>query len=245
MKKPYDTSNNNIWPGYWGTPEQIEKISNVLSDMTDGKYHASVLSGHDLGNPYSFDTKGEWNKAQKTLEKAVRQIGELLVTFKELSDLGISEEIDMDIRFERKGMKASRVYATDLVIDNGIRLGTTRISSEFLLTLSVQFSKYLEDVKKTGWPEGITKARQYSIARKIAEIYVQYNGESPTFGTNNGVASTSYGKAVEGIFKILGVKGNANGAARKVAQGLTHEMIEEIKKKNASPRYWFSLGRRN
>ena len=220
---------------------QEDKIFEALSEMTDGKYQRPGVLGSVgmFNNPYPFDRKGNLTKAKKTLKKAERQIDALLTTFRELSDLGLSEKMDMKIRVGRKGMMWPRTSALDLIIDNGIRFGAMDVSILYLGIIRGEFGKYLRLVVETGWPEGRTKSYPFFVAQEIAKIYVTCIGKKPTYGTNNQSASTPFSRAVEVIFEILGVDGSAPDAAIHAAKEYTDESAAEVMNKKAQRRSIF------
>lgn len=220
--------------GSWLSEQQQEVVA-ALKEMTGGKYQVRTLLELTITgqHPYLFYTKGDLTKATTRLEQAKGRIDKLLTTLEYFEKLGLPEVIDKEIRGRARNQPLETAF--DLILDNGIRAGVTNVLDEYLKLLNAEIDEYLKRIEsaRSDWPEGKTKPHSIYVAKEIAEIYVECMGEKPTYGTNAGVPSTSYSKAVEAIFEVLGIK-NAADSANAAANKYTDESAAQEKKNHDS-----------
>ena len=75
----------------------------------------------------------------------------------------------------------------------------------------------LESEKRAYFPDGRGRkrnARAYLVADKLAQFYLYNVKNRPTYGTDYGAPSTEYQRALEKIFKIIGIEADTRGPAK-------------------------------
>ena len=216
--------------GSWLSEQQQEVVA-ALQKMTGDKYQVRTLLELTITgqHPYLFYTKGDLTKATTRLNQAKGRIDNLLTTLEYFEKLGLPEVIDKEIRGRARNQPLETAF--DLILENGIRAGVTNVLDEYLKLLNAEIDEYLKRIEsaRSEWPEGKTKPQSIHVARQIATIYAECMGKKPTYGTTNGVASTSYSKAVEAIFEVLGIK-NAADSADAAASEYTGDIAAQAKK---------------
>ena len=237
--------------GAWLSDEQQEVVA-ALQEMTGGKYQVQGLLGPMITgfHPYMFDRKGDLSKAKKALKQTIKRITLLQDSLSGFDELDWSEKIDTQIRYRARNHPLESAF--DLVIDNGVRSGVTNVLDEYLRLLNAEIGEYKKrlDDAESSWPEGKTKPQPIHVAREIAEIYVEYNGTKPGYGTGSskdseGKAvidpSTPFSWAVHDIFLILGIDGHYAEAAKFAANEYSDESAAQAKKERDSKQVplWF------
>lgn len=83
----------------------------------------------------------------------------------------------------------------------------------------------LRELQRAHYPTGKGRkknARAYLVAEKLARFYANRCKEKPSYGTGDGrIPSTSYTRALERIYEILGIQATLRGPAESAIAGLT------------------------
>ena len=174
------------------------------------------------------DSKAEF---QAELQAVQKSIDNLSVAFAQLSgpvDEDSAERKAMLYRLRanidqngRSRMTAVRPEsALDLIrksrAEVGFHIDALWVLNDLILILEDREAE-LKSQEKEFWTIKNRPPNYYArtIAQRLARIYAKYKGKRPTFGTarDGGHPSTDFGRALEEIFTIIGVRANVRRAA--------------------------------
>ncbi|PWJ20194.1 hypothetical protein [Jannaschia seohaensis] len=190
----------------------------------------------DVSKPNQHDTKAEFLAEKVAVEAAAehgRALFEILAgQFREGSDQrGVSERLSdfIDASENQGGLTRRPDTPVDLVLQNAKAVGFT-----FTLVLALYHvpgsSRAKARACKSGGDLLEPKApapNHYAraIALRLAKLIARHTGERPTLGTSSesNHPSTDCGRAVEDLFKVLGIKAQFRNAAKWAIDQLTDE----------------------
>lgn len=137
---------------------------------------------------------------------------------------------DISVRQGLRKRKLRGATANDLVIQN---FRDTGFSANFVSVISdAAFAckhrlEELEDQERHFWSSPNRPPNHFArtIALRFAKLFARQTGKQPTYGTSSagGHPSTDFGRALEEVFAILGVRANLRGAAEWAVKQLTEE----------------------
>jgi len=220
--------------------DQIDEVLDKLigqSNALSGKgLLGSFLPRLDVSRPNIHDDKKEFLKEKNTVEAVVNKLD---ATFRLL--LGAKDDAahsDMVVRLraaiDAGGMKRLRGMSTEsgreLALKNILETGLYYNSQLVILdTLSVykERLKELKDQEIQFWSVSNRPPNYYArtIAVRLARLYAKEKGQKPTFGISRegNHPSTEFGRSLEQIFLILGIKASVRNAAVWAIDQLTEE----------------------
>jgi hypothetical protein len=163
--------------------------------------HLSGIFGQLIAPKFSDDVKHSAMKKQ--LEKSVNKIA------------------------SEKTAKLFSGGADDLLQLNMAQYGFYDNSINTIISMQEIYHKHLEALeaqKAEFWSEWNRSRNHYTydIAFRFAQYFHEKEGAIPTFGiSNQGThASTDFGRALEDVFKILGIKNNVRRPAEAAIEAL-------------------------
>lgn len=115
---------------------------------------------------------------------------------------------------------------------NGLCISSTKLLFEVYKNAQTAKSR-LESEKRAYFPDGRGRkrnARAYVVADKLAQFYLYNVKNRPTYGTDYGAPSTEYQRALEKIFKIIGIEADTRGPAKAACREITDDDINKVRK---------------
>jgi len=181
----------------------------------------------DLSKPNIHDNKQDFAKERDAVLGAIEGIERALkhvLPSKENRKQNamfhrLSEAIDSAAL--RNLSRVTNEAASDLAILNVVQTGYffnfLFINLKMVASLEERL-KELQDQEAQFWsvPNRAPNYYARTIALRLARLYAREKGRAPTFGTSRdgGHPSTDFGRALEAIFEVLGIKARVPNAAR-------------------------------
>jgi hypothetical protein len=221
--------------------EQIQRLREIVGRLVDlnpmGNALLTTLPPFDISRPTQHDTKREFLAEQKYVAAMFKQVTTLLKLLiaqlddNEYSDDGaiaVGQFIDTQALRRRNG--ADIQSARQLVVDGAARVGLSVTSTILLFEMRsalIHRKQDLESEHEAHW-SGTGRAPNHyarSIALRFAKLIYQQTGEKPTFGTarDGGHPSTTFGRALEEIFEVLGIEATVKHPATWAIDQLSEE----------------------
>ena len=194
----------------------------------------------DISKPNKHDTKGEFLTELAIVEKLSAEFESLLGTLRAAfkddhpqrgAVRAIKNVVDANVR-ERLSNRAVE-HPIDVAVDVAARVGTTATTAflvfEWLDALS---SRKLElKLQEQEFWSGKGRAPDHYariIALRFAKEVARHTGKKPTFGTSSygDNPSTEFGRALDEIFDVLGIKTNFRHPAIWAIDQLTDEDLK-------------------
>ena len=220
--------------------DQIDEVLDELIGPGNALSGTGILGSFlprlDVSRPNIHDSKKEFLKEKNTVEAVVNS---LEITFKQL--LGEKDDAahsDMVFRLravvDAGGMKRLRGKSTEsgseLALKNILETG---FYYNFLFVVLEGLSVYKERLKELKeqevefWTVSNRPPNYYArtIAVRLARLYAKAKRQKPTFGISRegNYPSTEFGRSLEQIFLILGIKASVKNAAVWAIDQLTED----------------------
>jgi hypothetical protein len=224
--------------------DRNERIREVV-DRLLGRSSQNALRfgspGLDATRPNIHDSKAEFQVELATVQRAIENLREVLAALvgpvgeddpRYNAMLGrLRSAIDQSAGRRVAGLKPESTV--DLIRKNKVDTGFFYNSLLGLFDLLSAFNDRLDELKsqeKQFWTVTHRPANYYArtIALRLARLYAKEKGKRPTFGTarDGGHPSTDFGRALEQVFSILGVRANVRGAATWAIEQLTEDDLK-------------------
>lgn len=111
---------------------------------------------------------------------------------------------------------------------------TTSVASQMLKDATVfelmAIESEINDIYSTGKGRR-PNAHAYQVADVLAKFYLLVLKERPTYGTNDGIETGRYMKALFEIFQILGIESSTRGPGRSACQAITDDEINAARER--------------
>jgi hypothetical protein len=171
---------------------------------------------------------GELKKKINALEKSLEKIHEFGKSLHDLESIYGKEVFrcrDLERIFRDSGLSPHN--AINLI---GIRK-TLSISLAQVFATFKGHKDVLEEERRAYFPESGKKgrkknARAYLVAEKLARFYLRVTQEKPTYGTDYGLPSTRYTRALEKIFSILNISSGVSGPAQAACNAISEDDVK-------------------
>lgn len=116
----------------------------------------------------------------------------------------------------RRSLSTAGDLALKNIFDTGFHFGSMRLIIAMFLIYRERLSE-LKDQEKQFWTVSSRPPNYYarSMALRLARLYAREKGQRPTFGMSRegNFPSTDFGRALEEVFRILGIKASVRNAA--------------------------------
>jgi hypothetical protein len=206
---------------------QDDQIKNVIERLLGpGDELAVRRRVLDVFKPNIHDTKKEFLKEQASVSAVVEHLKGVLSSSKldeknpkhDDTVARLSSVVDqIGLKQSRKGSVTS---ARDLTVQNVAVSGFYYTSLSVVLEMLVVYSQLLRELEvqeKQFWNVSNRPPNYYprTMALRLARLYASETGSKPTFGMSRdgNYPSTKFGRALEDIFAILGIKASVKNAA--------------------------------
>lgn len=193
----------------------------------------------DRAKPNIHESKSEFLAEKQAvaaaLEDAKRLLGFLTGSMNKELEKSISEMLRRVTgsvnRGARKRLKEIKVKsAADLVRKNAGEVGFILSAAYIIVDLQFELSlrkRELEDQERDFWSGSSRPPNHYArtMALRLARIVARETGRLPTLGVarDGNHPSTDYGRALEDVFKVLGIKASFRRAGKWAIEQLTDE----------------------
>ena len=238
-----------------GEMDKTERVRAVVDRLLGRPSPNNALAGSmpalDVSKPTIHDSKAEFQAEVKRIERA-------LIGLRDAQDQLLGPEVD-DARFEQGisfqarsaiDQSARRAVAPvvqpesaiNLVRRNNAQVGFFLTSQWCLLDLIAALEQRLAEPNDQGkefWSVN-NRAPNYharAVALRLARMYAREKQKKPTIGTarDGGHPSTEFGRALEEIFFIIGVRAHIKRAAEWAVDELTEQDFRR-------PKIWSRVG---
>lgn len=226
------------------TPEQDERIRDVvdrLLDHTSRNALAFAAPRLDTSRPNIHDSKAEFQAELQVVQEAIDNLHAAYKRLAGPADEDSAERkamlarlranIDQNARNRLAGV--SPKSALDLIRKSKAEVGlyTNSLWALYDLITSLEDRRSeLKSQEKEFWTIKNRAPNYYAraIAQRLARIYARDMGKRPTFGTarDGGHPSTDFGRALEEVFSIIGVRANVRRAAEWAINELTENDLQ-------------------
>lgn len=209
--------------------EPKNRLATIFDDVTPP---------FDISRPNIHDSKKEFKKELKAVQTVVDSVYNIL---RELSPKNDSDPLQKDmtdrlsIAINQTAYRSRRLSietARELIMRNAVDTGFYFSSLFVLIEMSQCYDmrlRELKDQEKQFWSVPHRPPNYYArtIALRLARLYAKELRKAPTFGTarDGKHPSTDFGRALEQVFTVLGIKASATKAAEWAVGQLTEEDI--------------------
>lgn len=196
---------------------------------------AEYFTAFELEKSNFHDSKSEFLEEKKLVENGLNNAEQLLDLL--LSAIGREDEQNASAeriftivqnRAKSRNKNFTVRHASDLVRKNASEIGLPLISAYLLHDLYTELKdrlQELEDQEKEYWSGNSRPPNHYArtIALRFARFILHESGQKPTIGTSSdgNYPSTDYGRALEKVFNILGIRANFKRAGTWAISQLT------------------------
>ncbi|MEB8388507.1 hypothetical protein OO012_14870 [Rhodobacteraceae bacterium KMM 6894] len=227
-------------------PTLNEKLNEVVEPfrMSGGRGLGSAyFTAFDTTKPNFHDSKAEFLEEKQLVQDGLNNADQLIRFL--LSAVG-HEDVRNDAAERicaiaadqsRLRLKDTPIRAaSDLVRKNASEVGLPVTSAFVLLDLRAEFYnrlQELEDQEREYWSGSSRPPNHYArtIALRFARFIAGESGQRPTIGTSRDGdhPSTDYGRALEEVFQLLGIRANFKRAGMWAIDQLTDEDLQPPK----------------
>lgn len=222
------------------TEETLElKIGNIVSRFVEQTYLGAIRQTVplDVTKPNIHESKAEFLAEMEAVDAAIHhadQIHELL--YLKINDEATENQRAMgarivsyiDRRTRRRAEGSAVTSVADLIEKNASELSTSLLTLILLRNVErelIERKTELADQEQEFWSGSSRPPNHYArtIALRLARIVANQTGEYPTLGVSRdgNHPSTEYGRALEEIFGLLGIKANFRRAGKWAIEQLT------------------------
>ncbi|MGJ8615534.1 MAG: hypothetical protein ACSHWS_01765 [Sulfitobacter sp.] len=210
-------------------------VRNFLANSTILGHYESVI---DISKPNIHDNKAEFVKERDAIVGAIEKLEQALKFVLPDKDdakqstmvARLSEDIDQKAlrALRRKADEQAYELAMRNIVQTGFYYNFLFINMRMIASLRDRL-KELHDQELQFWSVPYRAPNYYArtIAVRLARVYAAEKRKVPTFGTSRdgGHPSTEYGRALEDIFQILGIKARVSNAAKWALGQLTEDDV--------------------
>ena len=222
--------------------EQINEIIDRLIGPQNALAKPSLLADFlprlDVSRPNIHESKSEFLREKNAVETIIEHLEGI---FDQV--LGNEDDADHEEMVNRlsaainvsatNSMRAEQVdSASDLILRNVVQAGFFRNSLLVVMEMNVFYNERLRELKdqeKQFWTVSHRPPNYYArmIALRLARLYAKETRQKPTFGIarDGNHPSTDFGRALEEIYSILGIKGSVRSAAVWAIDQLTEDDV--------------------
>lgn len=220
--------------------DQIDEVINQLvgppNFLTSPTILGSASPRLDVSRPNIHDSKKEFLREKNTVANVVKHLDGIF--HQVLGKKGDEEHKEMVERLApaidasaSKSMRSQQVdSASDLALRNIAQTGFYYNSLFVVLEMLSVYKerlRELDDQEKQFWSVSNRAPNYYArtIASRLARLYAKEKRTRPTFGISREGShpSTEFGRALEQVFSILGVKASVRNAAEWAIDQLSEE----------------------
>jgi hypothetical protein len=197
----------------------------------------------DISRPNSHDSKAEFLQEKRTVSSALESAKPLLALIlngvltkggpEHAAIRKVLKSVDANVRSNRRTGRLETVF--DLTCSNASSIGVSTVLALLLFDLVDALEsrdRELESQEAIFWSSAGRAPNHYArtIALRFAKLVARATGRKPTFGTarDGGHPSTDFGRALEEIFKVLGVGADVRNAARWAISQLTEDDLKTL-----------------
>lgn len=210
----------------------------------------------DTSKPNLHDSKAAFIEEKRAVEKTLELAGKLFEFMAARYDPeGGRQEVServlqyVDVSTRKGALRERPDTIWDMIRKNAADAGLT-----FCLTLLLadlikelnQRKQELETQEATFWNLSGRPPNYYArtIALRFARLIARETGKMPTFGTarDGGHPSTEFGRALEEVFKTLGIKSDVRNAAKWAIRQLSEDDLKPEPKNYGNLNALLSLG---
>lgn len=217
--------------------QQLHEIVSRFRGESSGRQTILTAVVLDYNKTNSHESKSEFLAEKAAVEKALDAASTVLDFVSSGYDdeieknhrdmfLRTTSEIDDGVRDRLKEMRVES--AADLVRKSSAEVSTTLIAAFLMIDLDIELRKRkqeLEDQEREFWSGSSRPPNHYArtMALRLARIVAQETGKKPTIGTSRdgNHPSTDFGRALEDVFKVLGIKSSFRRAGKWAIEQLT------------------------
>lgn len=223
--------------------EQLNKVVEPFRTGGGWGLGSDYFTAFDTTKPNFHDSKAEFLEEKQLVQDGLNNADQLIRFL--LSAVGREDErndtaericiiAERQSRLRLKDLPISGV--SDLVRKNASEVGLPVTSAFVLLDLRTEFHKRLQELEDQGreyWSGSSRPPNHYArtIALRFARFIAGESGQKPTIGTSRDGdhPSTDYGRALEEVFRILGIRANFKRAGMWAIDQLTGEDLQPRK----------------
>ena len=237
--------------------EKRGSLHDVVDAMLDRPAQSAVdrrVPPFDVDAPNQHPSKKEFEAEKSAVVDAIKHIAGFLEAL--APTIAKENSVQRAVHIQLVGFinSAGRYYASRTNVETGHDLALKMILNEDLFGISLLAVMKLEsaleerlqelhDQEKEFWSSRSRPPNYYArnIAVRLARLYAREKGGKPTVGASRdgGHPSTTYTRALEEVFKVLGIK----AAVRRQAQWAVEQLTDnDLKPADASLRRRFAPG---
>ncbi len=218
--------------------EHLHNLCDRLFGPSEKTLLRDRLPPFDISRPNIHDNKKEFTKEREAVKAIIGHLQGILDNIlgdaKEPGDQKLNLRSGMNAAIELSAYNRIKSKfprrADELALHNFAQTGFVR-NSLAIMNDMLEFyrERQLELARQEAqfWsvPNRAPNYFPRTIALRFAELYAKRTGKKPTFGTSSAGnhPSTDYGRALEEVFKILGIKANVRKAAEWAMGQLTED----------------------
>lgn len=218
-----------------------EVVEPFRKTKPDG-YNPTVFTAFDTTRPNFHDSKADFLKEKELVETAIGN-SQGLYFFLLRGAFGDAEHENVEKRIASIVEERSRARLRDhpvtgpddVVRKNASEIGLPRATARLLWDFRFELQdrmRELESQESTFWSLGSRPPNYYArtIAIRFAKFVARESGQKPTIGTSSdgNHPSTDYGRALEEIFEILGIKSHFKRPGQWAIDELTEKDFDQV-----------------
>ncbi|WP_416882852.1 hypothetical protein [Marivita sp.] len=225
-----------------GDSDLAEKLHRIIDELLRPFGRGSPRNGFfgtglpfDVTKPNQHDSKADFTREYEIVKNSLAHVNSILFTMIDDKDPEkkktldqLQREIDRKLRLATS--QATIETTTDLirrnVADTGGFVVTLWLFVDFQKVLRARL-KELDEQRDKFWnvPHRAPDYYARAIANRLAKLYARETGQRPTSGSSpvSGASSTSFTKALEQIFEVLGIQSGTRSPADWAIEHLTEE----------------------
>jgi len=207
---------------------EIQKIVERFTPTSVGGIASLYIPYLNLNKPNYHDNKQEFLREQAAITSA-KLAAETLM--QELFGTGEDEEqankmgetvrgiVDWETgrKIERRGVQNIHEFVAKTAADAGMSMVMLHQLIDIIHALEARLSD-LADQEAEFWDVKHRPPNHHAriVALRLARLIAEHTGQKPTYGTSSqgGHPSTEYGRALEEVFEIIGIKAKVSRAAQ-------------------------------
>lgn len=218
--------------------EVVDRLIGARNALAMNTYLGGAGSRIDISKPNIHDNKADFVKERDAVLGAIEKLEQALkFVLPDREDVKQSTMVarlseDIDQKALRSLGRKPDEYAYELAMRNIVQTGYYYnflfINMRMVASLKDRF-KELQDQEAQFWSVPYRAPNYYArtIAVRLARLYAAEKRKMPTIGTSRdgGHPSTDFGRALEDIFQILGIKARVSNAAKWALGQLTEDDV--------------------
>lgn len=216
--------------------EVVIRLIGVRNALRFNTILGSADPGIDTSKPNIHDNKADFLRERDAVVGGIEKLEQALLHMmpdREDSKQAVminrlADAIDKEAAKKLRPVKVLDAY--DLAMRNIVQTGFYYNSMFVMLRMVNSLKerlKELQDQEAQFWSVSNRPPNYYArtIALRLARLYAREKGHAPTFGTSRdgGHPSTDFGRSLEEIYHILGIKARVSNAAKWAIAELTEQ----------------------